>query len=363
MRLLGVIAFVGTVIVVVALVDRSRETATERESLRTFVRPAPSRHVTSGGSGRSAPEPPPPPPATLEPVSGPAADPRPPNAIAFWDGQRGLAGTGRTFEPNGGAIWLTEDAGSTFQRVARASSGVAWVETAGDDIAWAVVQARRRQAMFRSDDGGHSWRRMPTDTLFAPSFATPEVGIAIRDEWPSYGGGALGSTNFVRTTDGGASWSPVASPCPKHDGAVATIDSATDVWAVCTIVVGGGIEGKELFRSRDFGQTWEEIVHHGGCQRGGLCAGGFTQGITFSGDHGIVLADDAAFTTDGGMSWRRGSVGRGRHSLGVVAVHQRTPTDIVAISGGSGLSRLMVSGDGGHSWEERHRWPWRLAGR
>lgn len=99
-------------------------------------------------------------------------------------------------------------------------------------------------AIYRTQDGGETWKKSPTNTLRS----VYDVSIV-----PTGQGWAVGQSGLVlRTTDGGATWTPQSNPKEKegsHLFAVHAIDGNT-AWIV-------GEWGSRIFTD-DGGSTWRD---------------------------------------------------------------------------------------------------------
>lgn len=130
-------------------------------------------------------------------------------------------------------------------------------------------------ALFRTQDGGRHWQRLPLPVNYATesgtiSFPDPRHG------WLWYGGGAGGSmaVDVYRTTDGGRHWNRVA--CTSF------LNSAP---GYCTHQSGIGLGGdKSYLTFKDGHDGWLAAQDNTG-------------------------VPDIYYTADGGMSWRRQAVG------------------------------------------------------
>lgn len=287
-------------------------------------------------------------------------NPRLPNTGSFWSTNHGLVGSGDLFDREGGGIYRTRNSGETFRQVLETERGVAWIETAGTEHAWAALQAGYHPAkrLLYTNDGGETWRRLPASPVWAPSFASPSHGIAIGSRDQNYGGAVLSETRVVITSDGGRTWARVKRPC-RLSGATVAMGSTGNAWAVCVGEPSAGTESKSIFRTQDSATTWQQVAAPGPCPPSPC--GSYAQSLSFdAADDGALLTSyGASFTTDGGKTWRSRRVGEGRHSIGAISVQQLTRDDVVGISGGYGWTHLVASSDGGRNWEIRHRWRWR----
>jgi photosystem II stability/assembly factor-like uncharacterized protein len=104
-----------------------------------------------------------------------------PNAIAFWNPGHGLLGTGTcagtTFAScRSGTIRLTSNGGRSFRVVLRTRRRVLQLQTAGPHGAIATTD----RGVFRTLDGGRSWKRFPQPAGGAstkPGSVTRDRGI------------------------------------------------------------------------------------------------------------------------------------------------------------------------------------------
>lgn len=142
---------------------------------------------------------------------------------------------------------------------------------------------------------------------------------------------AAGHDVFFRSDDGGRTWSPTRPALPGSDihGLAA---SAARPGTFYAFVVGHG-----LFRSDDAGRTW---------QRAGA-APGSTMSLTAAATNGsdVLFAstmEGVQRSRDGGATWERVP------ELGDAQVSGAGPR-VYAIAG----ARVLVSHDGGASWQER----------
>jgi photosystem II stability/assembly factor-like uncharacterized protein len=187
------------------------------------------------------------------------------DCFAFWDARRGVAVSDAV---QGRLVVLrTDDGGARWEPVpaeripaahpgegAFAASGTC-VLARGAGTAWIATAAAAGSRVYRSDDGGWTWRA--AEVPVARGEATGIATIAMRD---ARHGLALGGPvadpagrveNAARTDDGGRSWRP--APGPPFTGAVfgaAWLPGTTALVAV-------GPRG--LAWSRDSGMTWARL--------------------------------------------------------------------------------------------------------
>ncbi len=289
-----------------------------------------------------------------------------PNTIGFWSTRRGLVGTGDEFSRCGGTILLTTDGGRSFVDVLQTVSGVAWIDTAGEQDAWAVTQGPpHRKRLFHTSDGGLTWELISPDPPYAPSFSTPVDGVAIKAPDQSYGGAILESKHTLITHDGGESWSRVATPCTHrlYSGAQVAMGTPKEALAVCVEEGFAGMEPKTIFRTNDAGRKWKRVVGLESCRRfTGICDLGSVLGLTFdkSGAGALMVSDQPAYLTwDRGETWSHRRNGRWP---GFVQARKADPVSrrsmVALVYGGRGVHRLIVTHDRGEHWRVLHEWPY-----
>lgn len=242
-------------------------------------------------------------------------------------------------------------------------------------VGWAVGGHSNVTIVFRTEDGGRSWERLP---LFDGEQHVPAFS-AIRFA-DVYNGWMVGDRHVLRTTDGGESWEPVEVPSwsaglaanallvlapdavmiGSNSSSGSQIRVTTDggrSWRVSTVsedgnddVVGLAVAEPETFfavtasaylnrggihRSRDGGRSWEAVVEGDKPLRT----------IAFSGSHGVAAGDGVAYwTDDGGETWRRTIMPGSRYAVEFV------DGDHVVGLGTDPV--LVLSEDGGRSWRD-----------
>ena len=239
-----------------------------------------------------------------------------PNAIGFWDGQRGLIGSGSLYcgissHCGAGAISLTTDGGRTSLVLLRTAGPVSWVSVADGGLAWAVVDrctaVRGCQAarLLRSDDWGRRWQQQP-HVLTAPSFGARTLGFAL-------GGGPCEpawcpGVALLRSVDAGRSWHRVQSPCPGQTQGVSPVGAAR-AWLLCAGEPGAGNQQKAIYETTNRGRTWRRLlavtIDHSTAN--GISSYGYALGISFEGDGVGLLWESRGtlhITRDGGRNWQ-----------------------------------------------------------
>ncbi len=220
-------------------------------------------------------------------------------------------------------------------------------------------------SVFRSNDGGHSWERMPgvpTEGSFWPlavgadgnlytgnyvniyrsenngeSWSLLSSGIDVLSVYALPDGVLLvgtGDDEIIRSADNGQTWQ-VAAQFVEADGAFAFNPYNGDVYAWGRYVSSGTI-GK-LWRSTDHGQTWEVAVQAVGMEIGQMAFS--PNGVAFAGATNFIWR-----SLDNGETWMNLSDGLPSFNIISVAV---SPTGRL-FSNESINSRY--SDDNGETW-------------
>ena len=275
-----------------------------------------------------------------------------PDAVGFWNQSRGLVGLGNdTYENTPGAIELTTDGGRSFTKVLDTDGAVIWIDTAGAEDAWAVVQANVEDRFtFHSSDGGETWQELPFNQAVSPSFDSATHGFAFAGI-----NGDFDPRRFVVSADGGVSWQRADGPCKPEEAFVADA-SAKKVWALCLYDAAVSNQEKAVYASVDGGHSWRRKVnvHIFKCSHG-LCSLGYPTSVSFSPEGlGFISQDDFGgyISRDGGKRWKllrkvgeAVSAGMLSRRSGYVLTYR----DRRAV--------LLETSDAGHSFRGVHSWP------
>gem|GEM_PF-1709217 len=195
----------------------------------------------------------------------------------MWYGWFGEFGLGRT--TNAGTSWDT----TSYRFVGGGSYGIGSSRFAhvGRHI-WHPGKLSPGGNSVRSTDGGTTWLDM--DTLGATSDGEP-LDISFVD---TLNGWAIDSRqNIRRTTDGGDSWTIIATGVGVKR---LKMTSLTTGWA---------ISDSELFETTDGGENWQSVMTQPGLQAIAFC----------DSSHGAIVGLDGLLlrTDDAGQTWVRDS--------------------------------------------------------
>jgi photosystem II stability/assembly factor-like uncharacterized protein len=257
-----------------------------------------------------------------------------------------------------GTVLRTTDGGATWASVGPpGTSDLQFrdIEATSDRHAVILSIGEGEQSrIYVTEDGGASWTlafQNPDPRAFydCMAFSTPQRGLALSDP-------VDGVFRLQETTDGGNTWSlvdPSGMP-PAQANEFAFAASGTCLTAgqgQTTYLASGGIDPPRIFVSKDRGHTWNVTAAP---LIGGPSAGVFSvrfrdrhNGIAVGGDFANPTSSlgNAAWSSDGGISWRPASVRPAGYRSGSAWLpHER---DVALAVGPSGSD---VTTDAGRTW-------------
>lgn len=226
-------------------------------------------------------------------------------------------------------LWRTVDGGSTWAPVANVPDAIGVVFSHFGGVVWAdadvVLIHGAGGKILRSADQGVTWADVSpvgfVDNWLDMAFNAAGVGVAV---------GPNGQV--ARSTNGGQSWQPVATPMPEIGTAVAFADGNT-------VVVMGNLS--QTMRSTDAGATWTAGFWFGASSLFRVRFESPRVGLAVSAINGLTLS-----TTDGGETWTR--IGGGTIDENVTGM-AASPSGNVVLAGSLGRD-LLRSTDGGATW-------------
>lgn len=274
---------------------------------------------------------------------------------------RGLSAVSRTVAwASGtlGTVLRTTDGGSTWASVSPPGTGDLQfrdIEATSDRHAVVLsIGPGEQSRIYVTDDGGASWKLAfqnedPSAFYDCMAFSTPQRGLALSDPVDHV-------FRLLETTDGGQSWSlvdPAGMP-PAQATEFAFAASGTCLTAgqgQTTYLASGGIDPPRIFVSTDRGHTWSVTTAP---LVGGPSAGVFS--VRFRDHHnGIAVGGDianptsslgnAAWSSDGGITWRPASVLPAGYRSGSAWLAQER--DVAVAVGPTGSD---VTTDAGRTW-------------
>ncbi|HCN51130.1 MAG TPA: glycosyl transferase [Chryseobacterium sp.] len=214
------------------------------------------------------------------------------NYVHFFDANNGVVGG----DPEGGRfeIYTTSDGGTTWTRVPAANLPDPLVEEYGYNAGYYSVGNNiffytDKGRIYKSTNKGLNWTALATNSLIGDFGGTAESGDMA---WSDANTGMIlkrtsSTLNLYRTTDGGATWSPVTFTGISATNKIADITyipGTNTLIAVSSDATNGG-----SWKSGDNGTTWTALdtaVQHLGvrCSDVSTCySGGFNTSATVGG--------------------------------------------------------------------------------
>ncbi|HLZ31052.1 MAG TPA: glycosyl hydrolase [Chloroflexota bacterium] len=230
----------------------------------------------------------------------------------------------------GGGVWKTTNAGSHWQNVSdgffttAAVGGLAVSDSdpnvvyAGTGEACIRSNVSHGDGVYRSDDGGHSWRntglaatRHISRVVVHPTNPELVYVAALGHAW-----GPNAERGIYRSRDGGGSWDLVLHKSDRAGAADLTMDTRnprvlyTALWQGRRFphAASSGGEDSGIWRSLDGGDTWTDLTRQPGLPKGILGRIGITASPAQPGRvWALVEAEDGAMfrSDDYGESWER----------------------------------------------------------
>lgn len=251
-------------------------------------------------------------------------------------------------------IYKSSDGGQSFERLESSMDKLhVWkvaVDPADPDI---IFAGTRPAALFRSKDGGRSWRQLPAQMAEeCPNVRIPRVtalSVDPTDHRVIWAG--IEVDGVRRSTDGGDSWQTITSGIPDPD-----------IHDIGVFVNGGArvltTTPHEIFESHDRGESWQGLgirdrFHLRYCRSLTQKTDDPKTLFVATGDGAAGTTGAIQRTTDGGKSWQALDLPAVPNSpIWAFATHAGDPGRIVACSH---YGELYMSENAGDSWAKLPR--------
>lgn len=248
-------------------------------------------------------------------------------AIDMFDASTGIEVGSSIFKTtNGGASWTESNLPSTPAGHDPAVQGTQ-IQLVSQTTGWLSTRPSGAVSyLYRTTNGGGSWQYLGDFDLESWHFADENVGWA-----------ADLSANFVRTNDGGQTWSPVPMP-PATIGCCSTVARVFSYDEAIVTTFQNSTVGFTTHHTTDGGQTW--VSSAPGAPR-------HPEFLDSSTGWGWIQFGNMAKTTDGGETWTS--------QLGLIDIHEHV-RDLAIVDENSlyfsgDFGYVYKSEDGGSSWQ------------
>lgn len=252
-----------------------------------------------------------------------------------------------------GTLLRTADGGKTWTKLATPAGAEKLdfrdIDAVSDSVAYALsIGSGETSRIYKTRDSGATWdlqfaNKDPKVFLDAMAFSDANHGVAFSDS-------VDGQFVILTTANGGTSWDrvPVDRLPPALEGEGAFAASGTNVAVLGTSIWIGTTKSRVL-RSTDGGKSWSVVqtpIAIG--EATGIFSIAFKDaknGVVVGGDYTkeSQAGDNAAFTTDGGVTW---TLAKGISGFRSVAAWLPGTRSMLAI----GPSGADWSTDDGRSW-------------
>lgn len=255
---------------------------------------------------------------------------------------------------NHGTLVRTTDGGRTWTRLVipgTDSLDFRDVDAPSADVACVMsIGPGEASRIYATTDGGRNWRlslvnRDPRAFYDAMSFWDPSNGMAMGDA-------VDGRLTVIRTSDGGSTWTPVVMPAALDgEGAFAASGTCIVTYGTRHVWIGSGVNCARVYSSSDRGITWSVSAapiydSTGSSGVFSVCPIDDRRAVVVGGDYRKehLRSATAAFTSDGGITWRPSNIMPGGLRSCVVRI---PATPILVAVGPNGSD---ASYDDGQTW-------------
>ena len=219
-------------------------------------------------------------------------------------------------------------------------------------------------SIYKTENGGESWKRMDTDrvafpnvTTYMPPLAKRVIGIAADPSDPSDMYASIEVGGLLASRDGGESWDSITDGLYTENHTVDLHGVQVSPAAPGTVFI---IAQVAMFRSRDRGHRWEHIrfgeMFPGGSYCRGLIVAPDDPNTLYlaagAGGGGAPAGTEEAGalfrSRDTGETWDRVDIGDTPPSrMFQIAIDRATPSNVYCCTG---YGHFYASGDGGETW-------------
>jgi photosystem II stability/assembly factor-like uncharacterized protein len=241
---------------------------------------------------------------------------------------------------DGGETWTPQRSGTEYglSDITFVDADSGWAVGGGAVDFWSGDVSALTSVILHTEDGGATWS--PQATPAAASLTTVEF----TDSLHGWAAGELGTV--LSTSDGGATWTARRTGVASRLTAVHFTD-ALHGWV-------GGPRGKVL-RTVNGGRSWHKVTLPGWAAQLRILKPAFTDALhghaIFGNPDGWVQHGSGKVvgaTSDGGRTWRRAAVERQFTAVGAGGGRVWTVGDTA-----QGAVEFAMSGDGGHTWSRQ----------
>lgn len=267
----------------------------------------------------------------------------------------------------GGTVLRTADGGATWTKLTvpdAAKLDFRDVDAVSDTTAWILsIGAGPLSRIYKTSDAGARWTLQftnddPKAFFDAMAFSTPQHGIAMSDS-------VDGRFVIVTTADGGATWTRVpAERLPAalmNEGGFAGSGTNIAVMAGHAWIGTGAASNSRMLLTPDDGASWRVVdTPVASSASSGIFSVAFRDlrhGLTVGGDYRKEndAVDNAAATSDGGLTWTRVAGLGGFRSVVAYAPHSASSWIAVGPQGADwsdddGQTWVAIPGDGYHAF-------------
>jgi photosystem II stability/assembly factor-like uncharacterized protein len=256
--------------------------------------------------------------------------------------------------------YRSEDHGKHWEKVAMPDHGLpVWSVLFHPHDPDVILVGTENCEIYRSDDAGERWTRLPVSVRFpdittAPS-ANPAKRVLMMDASASepdhlYGAIEVGGT--IRSVDGGEHWENLSHGQYLNDDYVDMHGVLASRWRPGTVI---GIARAGMFRSDDAGDHWRPVTLEPMNPKGHIYCRDIREvpgnprhlwvaaGAGFQSEAGSLL-----HSRDGGDTWTRVDIGhRVPHTMFKLAFDEHQPQLMSCATNGG---EVWTSSDAGESW-------------